>query len=84
MIYNLFAKFEVIDICTELLLLIRIYKMQKQVPKVALCRLFHHPLIFGIRKSKGKLAARAEKTQPFGEPGIAGIISKSVTSDDEA
>ena len=41
-----------IDVCTELLLLIRIYKMQKQVPKVELCRLFHHPLIFGIRKSR--------------------------------
>lgn len=67
MIYNLFAKFEVIDICTELLLLIRIYKMQKQVPKVALCRLFHHPLIFGIRKSKGKLAARAERRPSLSE-----------------
>ena len=58
-----------IDICTKLLLLIRIYKMQKQVPRVALCRLFHHPLIFGIRKSKGKLAARQREDPAFWRTG---------------
>jgi hypothetical protein len=82
---NLFVKFEMIDICIGLLLLIWILKKNRSKVErwhPACCSTI--PPSLGAERPRGSWQQGKKETRPFRELGIVGIVLTLVTLDDEA